>query len=110
MTEGTPATLESMNAAAYPALAQFARGYLHQDAPVEYGTFTQAFRTFWSDADRDEQERFLLEWRAFLSLSDRRAWPDVRHALERLGAAWIPPTRRALGGLRRAIGRSMRVS
>ena len=72
----------------YAALSRFLRGYLHQDAGIEYGSAPAAAQQFRKDADEretavvhSELERLLVETAA-LSIA------DLNRALQQLGSAW----------------------
>ena len=104
MTDRSSLTIASIVPADVPALAGFARGYLHQDMVEEHQTLVRAFDTFWADADAAERRGFLKNWEVFDRLAARASWTDVRAALERLGAVWTPGNRRSFRSLARAVG------
>lgn len=71
----------------YPHLRQFVRGYLHQDAALEYGSAAGAMRQFCTDADAGEQEQLRDELRRFAA--QHTALEAINNELQRLGCAWL---------------------
>lgn len=86
----------------FPALAQFAAGYLHEDFVAEHGTPVGAVLAFLRDASDEERAAFRAEARQFLEFAAFRAWPDVVRAFSHLGGAWAPRTRTDVVALIRA--------
>lgn len=83
-----PRQLDSISAAAFPALRSFLRGYLHQDMADESGSVEAAARQFCEDANTDERKAVADEWARFVL--ETRGWPieAINQALtERLGSA-----------------------
>jgi CdiI immunity protein len=79
--------LDSISAAAFPALRSFLRGYLHEDMAAESGSVGEAVRQFCEDADADERRAVADEWTRFVAQT--RGWPleAINQALtERLGS------------------------
>ncbi len=93
---------------AWPALAAFFRGYLHQDAGHEHGSVEVAFDQFWNDASSDERAAFAHQWRLFLARVEGRAWHRVERRLSPLGLAWMPQAGTGFSRLRRHIQERMR--
>lgn len=87
----------------YAALSNFLRGYLHQDAAVEYGSSLAAAHAFRRDAD----ERETLVVRSEL---DRLLWETVKSSdselakiLTTLGSSWRFSSRKEIEQLRDAL-------
>ncbi len=74
----------------WPAVVQFFRGYLHQDAGAEHVSIEEAFAAFWRDASAAEREAFAAEWRTLTARLSGRAWHRVSGPLETLGLSWMP--------------------
>jgi len=78
----------------YPAIRDFVRGYLHQDAAAEYGSAPEAMRQFCRDSESADREKLRSEWQRLLA-----AHPDLAHInneLQKLGCAWLFRTREEL--------------
>ena len=75
-----------MKGQAYPAIAAFVRGYLHQDALPEYGSAHAAAHQFCRDADSQQVEVLRREWRQFRR--QNATLPEINRSLDRLGSAW----------------------
>jgi hypothetical protein len=84
---------------AYPQLADFAAGYLHQDYRSEHRTAAAARDAFLAAANAEERDRFAREIEQFLQAAAAVPWDEVRQAWAAFGAAWMPPDRRALVSL-----------
>ena len=74
-----------------PALAGFARAYLHQDVLIEHGSAAEALRAFCRDSTGPEQAALTSDFARLIAAA--ADWPA--HALARwfrddLGAAWSP--------------------
>ena len=87
----------------YAALTRFLRGYLHQDAAVEYGSSLAAAHAFRRDAD--EREALVV-----CSELDRLLWataksPDAELAkiIAALGSSWRFSSRKEIEQLRDAL-------
>ena len=87
----------------YRALSSFFRGYLHQDAAVEYGSATAAAKAFRRDAD--EREASVVRAQLERLLGDAGELPDSELAcmLENLGCAWRFKNREELSELLHAL-------
>ncbi len=76
-----------------PALAAFARAYLHEDAIVEYGSGFDAAAAFARDASPEERRRLVVDLeRVIGALEGRRAGRVTRFFAEELRAGWAPAT------------------
>ncbi len=98
-----------LDRAQWPALTDFFRGYLHQDAATDHASPAAAFDAFWGDADDEERQRFLREWGALTTQLEGKAWGRVRQTLQRLGAVWLPGRQAGVSALQRAVHRQNRV-
>jgi len=83
----------------YPALSQFAAGYLHEDFVAEHGTAKGARDAFLRDASARERAAFGREGQRFAEETANLSWADVRAAFTALGGAWRPASRAALAAL-----------
>ena len=70
----------------FHALREFLRGYLHQDAAVEYGSARNAANAFLDDADAGQVDELRAEWARFLTL--HKTVESVNKEIQKLGAAW----------------------
>jgi hypothetical protein len=78
-------------APAFPALASFGRGYLHQDFLEEHGSPEAALEAFLADASPAEARRLAREWQDFAQRVRGRPPAVVRRLLAtELGTAWSP--------------------
>jgi hypothetical protein len=90
-----------------PALAAFARGYLHEDAIVEYGSGPDAATAFGKDASPEEWRRLVDDLERLAAALDGRATGRVaRFFTHELRAAWAPET---VAELRELIARLLSV-
>ena len=78
----------SIDSADYSALSRFLRGYLHQDATVEYGSAIAAARQFRKDADERETVVVHSELERLLSETATLSIADLDRTLQQLGSAW----------------------
>ncbi len=83
----------------FPALAQFAAGYLHEDFVAEHGTVKGALEAFLHDASARERAAFGREGQRFVDETAALSWVDARAAFSALGGAWRPASRAALTAL-----------
>ena len=74
----------------YPALLEFVPAYLHQDFGEEYGSATEAVRTFLADASGDEILQVKEEWQRLHQVLGDRSLGEWQAALRQLGGAWQP--------------------
>ena len=72
----------------YAALTRFLRGYLHQDAAVEYGSAPAAAQQFHKDADERETAIVHSELERFLAETSTFSVADLNRTLQQLGSAW----------------------
>ena len=79
---------KQIDPAEYAALSNFLRGYLHQDAAVEYGSPATAARQFRKDADERETAVVHSELERLLSEAARLSASDLSRMLETLGSSW----------------------
>lgn len=76
---------------AFPMLATFLRGYLHEDWGLDYETAQDARNDFLRDASPEERREFLRECEIFHERTTHLTWEDMRRVLsESLGSAWSP--------------------
>lgn len=87
----------------YWALSNFLRGYLHQDAAVEYGSAIGAAQAFRRDADERETAVVHSELEYLLSLSEGVSDADLFNNLAALGSAWRFASRKEVEELRDAL-------
>jgi hypothetical protein len=81
----------SLDAHVLATLAEFARGYLHEDVLAEHGSAVDAVAAYRRDASDDERRR-LAEGLAQL-VDVAHNWPAARLARffrDELHAAWVP--------------------
>lgn len=81
----------------YAALARFLRGYLHQDAAVEYGSAQAAAQQFRKDADERETAIVHSELQRLLAETSKLSVADLNSALQQLGSAWQFRSRKEVG-------------
>ena len=98
-----PDYAEQINPAEYTALGNFFRGYLHQDGPVEYGSFVAAAQAFRRDADERETTIVRSELERLLAATARLSDAELVNIIAALGAAWRFRTRREIEQLRDAL-------
>ena len=79
-----------LNAAEFPALAEFLPGYLHEDFRSEYGSAAEALRAFCREASGEEVRALAAEWKRFRKMLVGKGLPEVQSALQTLGGAWRP--------------------
>lgn len=102
MTRGkaTPRPAPEINRGAFPLLATFLRGYLHEDWQLDYETPAEARDAFLADASPEERRAFALECEIFLARTAALSLGEVRRVLaEALGSAWHPATLDEVRGL-----------
>ncbi len=78
---------------AFPFLADFLRGYLHQDYRIEHGTVIAATKRFVAASSPTERFEVAGDLRRFLLLTHPLPFADVKLQLQSLGAAWTPRSR-----------------
>jgi hypothetical protein len=81
----------ALSAGDVPALAAFARAYLHQDVLVEHGSAAEAVRAFCHDAAPPERAALATDFaRLITAAADLPAAAITRWFHDDLGAAWAP--------------------
>jgi hypothetical protein len=76
---------------AFPILATFVRGYLHEDWDLDYETARDARDEFLRDALPEERQEFRRECAIFLERTAALTLEDLREVIARgLGSAWAP--------------------
>ena len=70
-----------VNAATFPALHTFLRGYFHEDVVDEYGTPLEAAEQFCDDAETDERIAVAKEWMHLMQVLHGRPITDINQAL-----------------------------
>jgi hypothetical protein len=87
-----------------PALAAFARGYLHQDVIAEYGSAAGAATAFAEDASDEERRALIADLeRLAHALDGKQATQLGRYFTEELRAAWAPASAADLRSLIAAL-------
>ncbi len=79
---------QAIDAREYAALGRFLRGYLHEDAAVEYGSAQAAALQFRKDADERETAIVHSELERLLAETSTLSLADLNSALQQLGSAW----------------------
>lgn len=87
----------------YAALSRFLRGYLHQDAAVEYGSAEAAAHRFRKDADERETAIVHSELEHLLSENEGVPISGLAKALEALGSSWRFQSREEVEVLLKAL-------
>jgi len=78
-----------IDAAHFPALRTFLRGYFHQDMKDEYGSPEEAVREFCEDADEAEWAAVAKEWATFMDLTKKQPIEQINVPLTgQLGSAY----------------------
>jgi len=92
-----------VNPGEYAALASFLRGYLHQDAALEYGSPSTAAQQFRKDADERETAIVHSEIDRLLWETNSLPISDLSRLLEKLGSSWRFQSRQEVEQLRDAL-------
>jgi hypothetical protein len=92
-----------INPGEYAALSNFFRGYLHQDAPIEYGSLTAAAHAFRRDADERETTIVRSELERLMSETEEVSDSKLASIMAILGASWHFRTRKEVEQLRDAL-------
>jgi hypothetical protein len=71
----------------FPALREFFRGYLHEDAIEAHGSVEGAARQFWCDADEEQRQTLEAEWQDLRARLRDQKLGAVNQALRDLGSA-----------------------
>ena len=88
---------------AFPALAQFLSGYLHEDFMLDHKTPEGARDAFLKDANARERAAVQKDLDRFLATSETLAWTNVRADFGALGGAWTPKSKAALAAFARGF-------
>jgi|1185.fasta_scaffold133306_2 hypothetical protein len=72
----------------FPMLREFARGYLHQDLLVEYGSVMEAAKAYVSDLRAAERKELAAESRQMMTSARNWKAAELNQQLHRMGAAW----------------------
>ena len=75
---------------AFPFLADFVRGYFHEDFRLEHQTPFKATEHFIVASSPTERFEVAGDLRRSLMLTHALPFPDVRLQLQSLGSAWVP--------------------
>lgn len=76
---------------AFPMVATFLRGYLHQDWAMDYESPQQARDVFLDDASSDERAEFVREAARLSTVLAHMPLGEVATLLtDRLGGQWLP--------------------
>lgn len=79
-------------------------GYLHQDYVDEYGSAVEAVHEFRSDADDEEFNAVLREWRQFLQDAKTQPLSVIQKRIhDELGGGWRPATMADLQAVSKAF-------
>ncbi len=78
----------SIQAADYPALRNFLRGYFHQDMKDEYGSAGAAARQFCEDASSQERAAAAEEWSRLMEKTKGQPMEEINRILTGLGSAY----------------------
>jgi hypothetical protein len=93
-----------LDAAAYPALASFLKGYLHQDFPEEHGSVAAATAAFSRDASPDERRLLMGDLQRLLEEAERTSSRTLGRFVTRdLGSAWAPRSAGELADILRTL-------
>jgi hypothetical protein len=87
----------------YAALTRFLRGYLHQDAAVEYGSSLAAAQAFRRDADEGETLAVRSELDRLLQTTAKSPDSDLYTIIAALGSSWRFSSRKEIEQLRDAL-------
>ena len=78
-----------IDAANFPALRSFLRGYFHQDMKDEYGSPEEAVREFCADADEEERAEVAKEWASFTEQTKKQPIEQINRLLTgQLGSSY----------------------
>jgi rRNA maturation endonuclease Nob1 len=88
----------------YPALRAFMHGYLHEDYADEYGSAVEAVHEFRSDADDEEFNNVLNEWRRFIHRAKTQSIQAIQKRIhDELGGGWRPMSNADLQAVTKAF-------
>ncbi len=77
-----------LNAAEFPRLSEFARGYLHQDLVPEHGSALQAGLAYVKDLSAAERKEAAAEAFRFRGIIHDWRNAEVNEAVANLGGSW----------------------
>ncbi len=90
-------SIHRLRADAFPLLAGFLRGYLHEDLAVVHGSTRVAAEAFCGDASSEERLQLDRELTALLDASPAWPWHELQRFLtDGLGSPWEPHSREQL--------------
>ena len=96
-------TQGGINPSQYQALSNFLRGYLHQDAGVEYGSAIWAAQAFRKDADERETIIVRSELDHLLWATAKSTEAELEKTIMILGSSWRFSSRKEVEQLRDAL-------
>jgi hypothetical protein len=88
----------------FTALAEFARGYLHEDVIAEHGSAAEAASAFCADASADERRALADDLQRLVERAGAWQPRTLARFFNRLGAAWSPETLDEIRELSAAVG------
>jgi hypothetical protein len=94
---------EIIDPSQYSALTTFFRGYLHQDAPIEYHSPVAAAQAFRRDVDERESIIVHSELDRLLYTTKGSSVRELQRILEELGCSWHFTNREELENVRDAL-------
>jgi len=77
-----------IDAADFPRLSEFARGYLHQDLIPEYGSVLNAALAYLDDLSDRERQQAAAEAFRFRAVTHEWHNAEVNSAIATLGGSW----------------------
>ena len=96
-------TQSGIDPSQYGALSYFLRGYLHQDAVVEYGSSIGAAQAFRKDADERETIVVRSQLDHLLSVTAKSTDSELEKIIAVLGSSWRFSSRKEVEQLRDAL-------
>jgi uncharacterized membrane protein len=102
LSEGAP----TLDPHAFPALAAFLRGYLHEDFISVHGSAEAAAAAFRDDASPEERSAVADELARLTSTRPGRTVAAIARLLHALGGRWTPRSLKDLSALADAIRRA----
>lgn len=94
------------NAADFPVLREFLRGYLHEDWNDEYRSPREAVEQFCREAGPMHATQLAHEWRNLMDASRNDVEATIR-MLSTLGGSWNPTSQDELHEVRGALAKYM---
>jgi len=77
----------------FPHLAEFTRGYLHQDLAVEHGSASEAAKAYLRDLDFPRRKQVAKEASRLRQIAQDWTVEELNAALAHLGGYWLAPSR-----------------